>query len=928
MHSNWHRAVLVSLLMIFSSLAGCLESESEDDSTDLGTIMVSTYHVEQIVSAIVGDAATVEIMSPSNVPVHDYEPSAADLIKLQQSEMFFYHGLGLEPWVEATLSSFGENSIDSYQTHAMPTGEVAVDYETLLIENLCKILSGTDLEMNNLSMEESDAKDAYLHAENVKHSLSFPEMHDDHDEDGHDEDGHDEDGHDEEGHHDDDHDDHSEHDDHKHLESEEALNVSTTEGCPSDYVISIFNLEAGEYILEFEEADVETFDMAILKMGGGHAHHDHGDEHGDEHGVCHDMSDHTNNDIDNEADCEAGGFIWMEEENHSEDGDYCHDTKTHQNTNHTSEHDCEEAGHMWMEGDGHGDHDDEITAIGAMKMGDTNNDGNMSWDEIWTLLSSDDDHDEDGHDEDEHDEEMEMMMPYLMAMFNESDADNNTLLNMNELENFVETMESLEDGDMSAEIMIQIFDTDGDGGLSFEEYMSMFMATGDGDDHDEDGHDEDGHDEDGHDDDDDDLVTPEELLEDADTDNSGTMTLDEFNAAFGGEEIDVNDPEFAEIFDNNDADTSGDLDVNELEGFITEIDAYLEGGHSDDHDDDEHDDDGHDEDGHDEDGHDEDGTDMEDLMEMMMQLMFEEMDANNDSILDAEELASMMSMGDDENHAAYASLHVKEEGEYGFALPPGVTMHILANDGHDDHGHGSHDGHSDENVCYDMTKHTVDTSITTEQECVDAGLMWTASNSGPESDDDHDEDGHDEDGHDEEELNLDPHSWLSPLAFKQQVSNVLDILVEKYPDMESKFTDNANAYMAKLDSLHSDFEMTFSNSSTCESNTVVANHNAYNYIGVKYNIEFVTVHGLDPEGEPSAQDVAEVVEEIKENDIKVLFIEEYTDPTAVDGIVQETGVTLQYLYTMELPPSDSDDDYLSLMNKNLNNLKSGLACTN
>ncbi len=424
MHSNWHRAVLVSLLMIFSSLAGCLESESEEDSTDLGTIMVSTYHVEQIVSAIVGDAATVEIMSPSNVPVHDYEPSAADLIKLQQSEMFFYHGLGLEPWVDATLSSFGENSIDSYQTHAMPTGEVAVDYETLLIENLCKILSGTDLEMNNLSMEESDAKDAYLHAENVKHSLSFPEMHDDHDEDGHDEDGHDEDGHDEN-----DHDDHSEHDEHKHLESEESLNVSTVEGCPSDYVISIFDLEAGGYVLEFEEADVETFDMAILKMGGGHAHHDHGDEHGDEHGVCHDMSDHTNNDIDNEADCKAGGFIWMEEDNHSEDGDYCHDTKTHQNTNHTSEHDCEEAGHMWMEGDGHGGHDDEITAEGAMEMGDTNNDGNMSWDEIWTLLSSDEDHDEDGHDEDghdedghdedgheedEHDEEMEMMRMSMM----------------------------------------------------------------------------------------------------------------------------------------------------------------------------------------------------------------------------------------------------------------------------------------------------------------------------------------------------------------------------------------------------------------------------------------------------------------------------------------------------------------------------------
>ena len=88
----------------------------------------------------------------------------------------------------------------------------------------------------------------------------------------------------------------------------------------------------------------------------------------------------------------------------------------------------------------------------------------------------------------------------------------------------------------------------------------------------------------GHDDDhDDDLITPEQLLADIDSDESGTMSLDEFNAFFGGSnEIDINDPEFSEIFDNN-----------ELEGFIMELDAYLEGGHDeDDHDDDdEYDDD-------------------------------------------------------------------------------------------------------------------------------------------------------------------------------------------------------------------------------------------------------------------------------------------------------------------------------------------------
>ena len=122
---------------------------------------------------------------------------------------------------------------------------------------------------------------------------------------------------------------------------------------------------------------------------------------------------------------------------------------------------------------------------------------------------------------------------------------------------------------------------------------------------DHDGHDH-GDDDGDHDDHDDDLITPEQLLADIDSDESGTMSLDEFNAFFGGsEEIDVNDPEFSDIFDNNDADASGDLDSYELEGFIMELDAYLEGGHDedghDDHDGD-HGDGGHD----DHDDHDDD----------------------------------------------------------------------------------------------------------------------------------------------------------------------------------------------------------------------------------------------------------------------------------------------------------------------------------
>ena len=133
--------------------------------------------------------------------------------------------------------------------------------------------------------------------------------------------------------------------------------------------------------------------------------------------------------------------------------------------------------------------------------------------------------------------------------------------------------------------------------------------------------------------------------------------------------------------------------------------------------------------------------------------------------------------------------------------------------------------------------------------------------------------------------------------------------------------------MASLDEINANYEAAFGANGTCTNRSVAANHNAYSYITYRYDLQFVTVHGLDPEGEPSAADIAEVVEKIEEDEISVLFVEEYTDETAVNSIVEQTnGVSVEVLYTMELPPKDSSDDYLSLMEKNLDSLKAGLGC--
>tara|TARA_B100001121_G_scaffold80402_2_gene71306 strand:+ start:23506 stop:26205 length:2700 start_codon:yes stop_codon:yes gene_type:complete len=899
MKSNSYRVVLVSLLMIFSSLAGCLEGDEDNDNqVKYGTVMVSTYHVGELVNAIVGSSVNVEMMSEDNIPVHDYTPSAEDKVRLQGADVFFYHGLGLEPWVEETLESMGEAAPTAMSTHTMPGNEATLDYEGMLISELCELLTEGPYEATTLSMDEEDASE--IHAEYVAHTLSFPEMDDDHGDDDHGDDDHGDDDHGDDG-----HDDHGDHDEHNHADHGHAIPEETIEnpaGCPADTVISIFHMEEGEYVLEFEEGDIHEFNMSVLKMNGGHAHHDH---HG--HGDHDDHGDDDHGD-DDHGDDDHG------DDDHGEHGD---------------------------------DHDDDMSAEAALQMFDADSDGSLSWDEFWAgwMSSMDDDHDDHG-DHDEHSHSVSVLYPDNTTAMFELDHDmlpenatgwdltnmtmtmNNISLNYSVHEVYGTSVNGINGvdspDDWSWYWSLQIWNETSEAWESSSVGIDSVMLTHDDNDHiawaasnadmsllEEPGHGD-------HD-------PLEEAMEeymanmlmnafntsDADGDSLLSMTeLENFFVAIDDMEEEFESASTEIMIAAFDADGDGQLSMSEFMSMMGTM-GEEDGGH------DEHD----------------DHSD-EEMMEMMMQMMFNMSDMNSDGFLDASELEMLMEMGED--HAGHVKIHIEAEGDYGFALPHDVEFHVIMGEGgHDDHDdHGDHDDDHDDHdeddmVCYDMSTHTVDATHTTEADCEAAGLMWTAANSGPGGDDhdDHgDEDDHD-DHADEETLDYDPHSWLDPVAFKAQVDVVLAKLIEVFPEGEATFTENAEDFKAELDAIDDAYEAAFGENGTCSAEkTVAANHNAYSYIAVRYDIQFVTVHGLDPEGDPSPEDIANVVAHINEEGLTVLFVEEYTSASSVGSIVQDTGVTVQYLYTMEMAPIDSSDDYLSLMNKNLNNLVAGMGC--
>ena len=913
MKSNSYRVILVSLLMIFSSLAGCLEGDEDNDNQGkYGTVMVSTYHVGELVNAIAGSSVNVEMMSEDNIPVHDYTPSAEDKVRLQGADVFFYHGLGLEPWVEETLESMGEAAPTAMSTHTMPGDEATLDYEGMLISELCELLTEGPYEATTLSMDEEDASE--IHAEYVAHTLSFPEMDDDHDDHGDDDhDDHGDDDHDDHGdddhddHGDDDHDDHGDHgDDHDDdMSAEAALQMFDAD---SDGSLSWDEFWAGW----------------MSSMDDDHDDHDDHGDHGDEEMVCYDMSTHTvDTSYDNQADCESAGLMWTAASGGSDHGDH-EDHMSHSVTvlfpDNTSmefemEHDMlpENATgwdltNMTMTMNNislnYSVHEVYGTSVNGINGVDSPSDWSWWWSlQIWNetseaweassvgidsvMMMHDTDHiawaasnadmslleEPDHGDHDPLEEAMEEYMAnMLMNAFNTSDSDGDSLLSVTELENFFVAIDDMEEDFESAstEIMIAAFDADGDGQLSMSEFMGMMGSMseddGDHDDHDDHGDDHGDHDED-------DMVCYD-------------MSTHSVDATYT---------------------TEADCEAAGL--------MWTAADSGSDHDD-------------------------EEMMEMMLGMMFNMSDMNGDGFLDASELEMFMEMG--EEHAGHVKIHIEAEGDYGFALPHDVEFHVIMGEGghddHDDHGdHGDHgDDHDDHDeddmVCYDMSTHTVDATHTTEADCEAAGLMWTAANSGPGGDDhdDHgDEDDHDDhDDHaDEETLDYDPHSWLDPVAFKAQVDVVLAKLIEVFPEGEATFTENAEDFKAELDAIDDAYEAAFGENGTCAAEkTVAANHNAYSYIAVRYDIQFVTVHGLDPEGDPSPEDIANVVSHINEEGLTTLFVEEYTDPSSVGSIVQDTGVTIQYLYTMEMAPIDSSDNYLSLMNKNLDNLVAGIGC--
>lgn len=187
-------------------------------------------------------------------------------------------------------------------------------------------------------------------------------------------------------------------------------------------------------------------------------------------------------------------------------------------------------------------------------------------------------------------------------------------------------------------------------------------------------------------------------------------------------------------------------------------------------------------------------------------------------------------------------------------------------------------------------------------------------------DHDHDEGDHDHRGHHHADDD-DPHFWLEPLLLAEYGHHVAAQFGELDPANAGTYAANADQLEADLAALDNEF---VDGLATCARTDLFVGHEAFGYLAERYGLTQHGLAGLDPEAEPSPARIREVRAAIEASGATTVFSESAVGAAAIESLAADAGVATAVLNPIEAVLDG--DDYLSVMARNLEVLRTGLDC--
>ena len=163
----------------------------------------------------------------------------------------------------------------------------------------------------------------------------------------------------------------------------------------------------------------------------------------------------------------------------------------------------------------------------------------------------------------------------------------------------------------------------------------------------------------------------------------------------------------------------------------------------------------------------------------------------------------------------------------------------------------------------------------------------------------------------------DPHVWLDPVRFATVAREIATALGT---------STAADDLVARLDALDDEYRRGLGR---CARREVVTSHAAFGYLAARYGLVQVPLVGLQPEAEPGPREVERLVDEVRATGATTVFSEPLASPALADAVAREAGVATAVLDPLEGLTADETDagaDYFSVMEKNLDVLRTALGC--
>lgn len=183
-------------------------------------------------------------------------------------------------------------------------------------------------------------------------------------------------------------------------------------------------------------------------------------------------------------------------------------------------------------------------------------------------------------------------------------------------------------------------------------------------------------------------------------------------------------------------------------------------------------------------------------------------------------------------------------------------------------------------------------------------------------------------GHSHAHTAPDPHAWQSLLNGRQYVENIKVALIAAIPAQAADIQVRASAYLKQIDALEKSTQERIA-AVPAERRRVITSHDAFGYFGRAYKVSFYPLQGLSTGSEPSAADVARIVNEIKKNKVTAIFAENISDPRVLERVAKDTGAKIGgTLFADALSkPGGGADSYLQMFEHNVASIIAGISAT-